>query len=125
MYFRFHIKTSRRIKYEKKHKDLFKKFHTREGLELANKEAFESLMKIDTRGEYWNGFIKRKNMLFDINHIPYYMLFYGLYVMNHIICEHKYIDLVPIKARKGKNQNMKIILDINGRNKNPNQHMTC
>ena len=54
-YFRFHIKTTERIKYEKKHKDLFKKFHTKEGLELANKEAFESLMKIDTRGEYWNG----------------------------------------------------------------------
>ena len=56
MFFRFHIKTVERIKYEKKHKDLFKKFHTKEGLELANKEAFESLMKIDTRGEYWNGF---------------------------------------------------------------------
>jgi len=53
MFFRFHIKTVERIKYEKKHKDLFKKFHTKEGLELANKEAFESLMKIDTRGEYW------------------------------------------------------------------------
>jgi len=46
-----------RIKYEKKHKDLFKRFHTREGLELANKEAFDNLMKIDTRGEYWEGFI--------------------------------------------------------------------
>ena len=55
MFFRFHIKTVERIKYEKKHKDLFKKFHTKEGLELANKEAFESLMKIDKRGEYWNG----------------------------------------------------------------------
>ena len=41
-----------RIKYDKKHKDLFKKFHTREGLELANKEAFQKLQKIDRFGEY-------------------------------------------------------------------------
>ena len=56
-YIRFDIENDfERIKYEKKHKDLFKKFHTKEGLELANKEAFDNLMKIDTRGEYWKGF---------------------------------------------------------------------
>ena len=36
-----------RIRYEKKHKSLFKKFHTREGLELANHDAFKSLLEID------------------------------------------------------------------------------
>ena len=36
-----------RIRYEKKHKSLFKKFHTREGLELANHDAFNKLLEID------------------------------------------------------------------------------
>ena len=43
-----------RIRYEKKHKSLFKKFHTREGLELANHDAFKTLVAFDKNGEYWS-----------------------------------------------------------------------
>merc|ERR1711935_1230007 len=42
-----------RIRYEKKHKSLFKKFHTREGLELANHDAFKSLLEIDKNGDFF------------------------------------------------------------------------
>jgi len=34
-------------------KDLFKKFHTKEGLRLANQEAFKTLQEVDKSGEYW------------------------------------------------------------------------
>ena len=34
-------------------KDLFKKFHTKEGLRLANQETFKTLQEVDKSGEYW------------------------------------------------------------------------
>ena len=60
--------------------------------------------------------IDKDHLSYDINHMLWMdIIWYGPYDMNYAM----------YKLSKGKNQNMKIILGINDRNKNHNRHMIC